>query len=71
LIFRGALGAGTSGTLSGNTLNVSGGTNNYAVWVDVVTTINAGSTGNVLASGTCNGTPASGFVGFTNGTTCP
>ncbi|MCE5181193.1 MAG: inverse autotransporter beta domain-containing protein [Betaproteobacteria bacterium] len=61
-----------SATVSGNTLNVSGGGNNYAVWVDNQTTINAGSTGNVLVSGTCNGGPtASGSVGFTNGTTCP
>lgn len=60
-----------SATISGNTLNVSGGTNNYAVWVDNQTTINAGSTGNILVGGTCNGTTASGSVGFTNGSTCP
>lgn len=71
LIFRGAIAPGTSGTISGNTLNVSGGTNNYAVWVDNQATINANSTGNVLVSGTCQGTPKSGSVGFINGTTCP
>lgn len=70
LILRGFNGP-ASGTVSGNTLNVSGGGNNYAVWVDNLTTINAGSTGNVLVSGTCNGTTASGAVGFTNGSSCP
>lgn len=64
--------ATASGTISGNTLNVSGGANNYVVSVDAATTINAGSTGNVrVGAGTCNGTPASGSVSFTNGTTCP
>lgn len=71
LSIRGVTGP-ASGTVSGNTLNVSGGGNNYAVWVDNQITINAGSTGNVLVSGTCNGgSTASGSVGFTNGTTCP
>ena len=32
--------------------------------------INAGSTGNVRIAGTCTGAAASGFVSFTDGTTC-
>lgn len=70
VVLQGALGT-SSGTISGNTLNVSGGASNYVVWVDSQATINAGSTGNVLVSGTCQGTPASGFVGFADGSTCP
>lgn len=70
VVVRGTTGPG-SATVSGNTLNVSGATNNYAVWVDNQMAINAGSGGNVLVSGTCNGVSASGSVGFTNGTTCP
>lgn len=70
LDIRGSTGP-ASATVSGNMLNVSGGANNYAVRVDNQTTINAGSTGNVLVSGTCFGTTASGSVVFTDLTTCP
>jgi len=70
-----ALGLGsvgpTAATITGNTLNISGATNNFAASMNALTTINAGSTGNVLVSGTCSGAPASGSIGFTNGTTCP
>lgn len=69
-----ALGLSTVGTttvtVSGNTLNVSGATTNIAANVGS-TTINAGSTGNVLVSGSCTGTPTSGSIGFTDGSTCP
>jgi hypothetical protein len=67
----GLAGLGTTGvTVTGNTFNVSGATNNVAVSVTNAT-INTGSTGNVLTAGTCSGTSTSGFIGFTNGTTCP
>lgn len=69
-----ALGANTANntvTVSGNTLTASGGTTNNMVSVAGTTTINAGSTGNTRGSGACNGAPASGTIGFTNGTTCP
>lgn len=66
------LNAGTTTvTVAGNTLSASGGTtaNNMA---NVNTaTLNAGSTGNVRGSGACTGTPVSGSLGFTDGTTCP
>ncbi len=58
-------------TFSGNTLNASGGATNNMVWLAGGTTINAGSTGNVRGSGNCTGAPASGFIGFTDGSTCP
>jgi hypothetical protein len=34
-------------------------------------TIQPGSTANVRGSGACVGVPTSGFIGFTDGTTCP
>lgn len=70
IFLQGVTGA-ASATVSGNTLTVSGGTNNYALSVDNQLTVNAGSTGNVRISGTCNGTTASGAIAFTDGTTCP
>lgn len=63
--------ANTTITVSGNSMSASGGTINRIANLDVNTTINAGSTGNIRGSGVCNGTPASGSIGFTNGTTCP
>jgi hypothetical protein len=63
--------ANTTITVSGNSMSASGGTINRIANLDVNTTINAGSTGNIRGSGVCNGTPASGGIGFTNGTTCP
>lgn len=63
--------ANTTITVSGNSMSASGGTTNRIANLDVNTTINAGSTGNIRGSGVCNGTPASGGIGFTNGTTCP
>ncbi len=67
----GANGVNTSIMVSGNILSASGGTTNNLVLVGAGTTINAGSTGNVRGSGSCNGTPASGSIVFTNGTACP
>ncbi|MFN4312133.1 MAG: inverse autotransporter beta domain-containing protein [Ferrovibrio sp.] len=58
-------------TVANNSISASGGTTNNMVWVGAGTVINAGSTGNIRGSGACNGTPASGSIGFTNGTTCP
>lgn len=58
-------------TVAGNSISASGGTTNNMVLVGAGTVINAGSTGNIRGSGACSGTPASGSVGFTNGTTCP
>jgi hypothetical protein len=64
--------ANTTITVSGNSMSASGGTTaNRIANLDVNTTINAGSTGNIRGSGVCNGTSASGSIGFTNGTTCP
>ncbi len=63
--------ANTTITVSGNSMSASGGTTNRIANLDVNTTINAGSTGNIRGSGVCNGTPAGGSIGFTNGTTCP
>lgn len=68
-----ALGANNgniTATVTGNTLNASGGTSNIMANV-AGATIKAGSTGNVRGSGTCNGAPTSGSIGFTNGSTCP
>jgi len=61
----------TTVTVAGNTISASGGTTNYVAWMAAGTTLNPGSTGNVRGGGACNGTPASGTIGFTNGTTCP
>lgn len=58
-------------TVANNSISASGGTTNNMVLVGAGTVINAGSTGNIRGSGDCNGTPASGSIGFTNGTTCP
>lgn len=58
-------------TVVNNSISASGGTANNMVLVGAGTVINAGSTGNIRGSGDCNGTPASGSIGFTNGTTCP
>lgn len=67
----GANNTNTTLTVVNNTISASGGgTANNMVWVDTGTTINAGSTGNTRGSGVCNGTPASGSVGFTDGTAC-
>jgi len=63
--------ASTTIAVSGNSMSASGGTTNRIANLDVNTTISAGSTGNIRGSGVCNGTPASGSIGFTNGTTCP
>jgi hypothetical protein len=70
--FMTALGVNSSVTVSvtNNTLSASGGTTNIMANV-AGTTINAGSTGNVRGSGDCTGTPTSGSISFTNGTTCP
>lgn len=58
--------------ISGNTLSASGGSVlNNIVWSNLGTTIMPGSTGNIRGSGNCSGTPASGAVEFTNGTSCP
>lgn len=70
-----ALGANltnTTLTVTNNTISASGGgTANNIVWVAGGTTINAGSTGNIRRLGDCEGTsPASGSVGFTDGTAC-
>lgn len=67
----GANSTNTTLTVANNSISASGGgTANNMVWVAGGTTINAGSTGNIRGSGTCNGTPASGSVGFTDGTAC-
>lgn len=64
-------GGNTTITVTGNTISASGGnTNNFMASV-AGATILSGSTGNVRGSGTCNGAPNSGTLGFTNGTTCP
>ncbi|MCR4377214.1 MAG: right-handed parallel beta-helix repeat-containing protein, partial [Rhodospirillales bacterium] len=60
----------TTVTVTGNSLSASGGTANNMASVGAAT-INAGSTGNTRGSGTCDGAPTSGSIGFTNGTTCP
>jgi hypothetical protein len=63
-------GGTTTATVAGNSMSASGGiTNNMASVAGA--TINAESAGNVRGSGVCNGAPASGFIGFTDGTTCP
>jgi hypothetical protein len=62
---------GSSATVTGNTFSASGGTTNRAASV-TSSTINAGSTGNVIEAGVCNnGGGNTGSLGFTNGTTCP
>lgn len=66
----GAGGGATTITVAGNSMSASGGTTNNMANVSLAT-INAGSTGNVRGSGNCAGVPASGSIGFTNGTTCP
>lgn len=68
--FAAAGAANTTITVSGNSMSASGGTINRIANLDVNTTINAGSTGNIRGSGVCNGTPASGSIGFTDGTAC-
>ena len=65
-----ATNSSTNITLSGNTFDSSGATTNNNAVVLGGTTFNAGSTGNVLIAGNCTGTAGSGFIGFTNGTTC-
>jgi hypothetical protein len=55
-------------TVSGNTFNATGGTSNRIIQSGAA--INAGSTGNVRQNGVCTGTPASGSVSFTDGTSC-
>jgi len=77
----GSAGAGTltairafqgGATVSRNTLAVSGGTSNYSIQSSAFTNVfNAGSTGNVLISGVCNGGSLSGNVVFTDGSSCP
>lgn len=66
------VGGSTGVTVAGNTLNVSGGTTNRGVSING-STVNAGSTGNVLAAGTCNngGGNSGSAIGFTDGSTCP
>ncbi|PJI42530.1 MAG: hypothetical protein CTR53_05765 [Ferrovibrio sp.] len=62
----------TTLTFTGNTISATGGTTNNIVNFGAgVTTITGDSTGNIRGSGNCVGTPASGSIGFTNGTTCP
>jgi hypothetical protein len=61
----------TTLTIAGNSFSASGGTTNNIVTVGGTTTLLSGSTGNVRGNGACVGTPASGFIGFTDGTTCP
>ncbi len=61
----------TTATVSGNTMSASGGGTNNMVLLGAGTTLNSGSTGNIRGGGACNGTPASGAIGFTDGTTCP
>ena len=61
----------TTLTVTGNSMSATGGATNNMVWLGGTTAINAGSTGNVRGAGNCNGAPASGSIGFTNGTTCP
>lgn len=68
--FAAAGATNTTITVSGNSMSASGGTTNRIANLDVNTTINAGSTGNIRGSGVCNGTPASGSISFTNGTAC-
>ncbi|MEW6453517.1 MAG: inverse autotransporter beta domain-containing protein [Pseudomonadota bacterium] len=63
--------ANTVVTVAGNSMSASGGVINTMVVQGAGTTVNAGSTGNVRGSGVCTGTPASGSIAFTNGTTCP
>jgi hypothetical protein len=67
-----ALGLGTAGsvTVTGNMMSAAGGATNNIANV-AAATVNAGSTGNIRGAGVCTGTPASGFIGFTDGSTCP
>jgi hypothetical protein len=60
--------ATTTVTVSGNTFNATGGTSNRIVQAG--SKVGAGSTGNVRQNGTCTGTPASGSISFTDGTSC-
>lgn len=63
--------SGGSATVTGNSFSASGGTTNRAVSL-TSTTVQSGSTGNVKAAGICNnGGGNTGFVSFTDGTTCP
>lgn len=63
--------SGSSVTVTGNSLSATA-VNKYSVYLDNAT-INAGSTGNVSASGSCGlGFVANtGSINFTNGTHCP
>jgi hypothetical protein len=60
----------TAVTVAGNTIGASGGTTNRMANISGAT-IQPGSTANVRGSGACVGVPTSGFIGFTDGTTCP
>ena len=70
----GLIGTTTTATVTGNTLNASGGsTGNYFTFLNATTlTINSGSTGNVKGSGTCSSAGAiTGSISYTDGSTCP
>jgi len=59
---------------SGNTLSATGSTiaaNNRAAGFGTATIISGASTGNVKAAGVCQGGSVTGFLSFTDGTTCP
>jgi len=60
-------------TIANNTLSASGATvNNRVVGLGAGAVINSvDSTGNVIVTGGCSNAGATGFVSFTNGTTCP
>ena len=69
----GLAGTLTTVTVTGNTLNASGGsTNNYHTFINS-SGINSGSTGNVKGSGTtCSSAGTiTGSVSYTDGSTCP
>jgi hypothetical protein len=61
--------ATTTVTVSGNTFDATGGNTANQIILSG-SAVNAGSTGNVRRNGVCSGTPASGSVSFTDGTSC-
>jgi len=66
--------AATNVTVAGNTFQATGGAINSTIDAQGRATsfVSGASTGNIIVSGTCTNTGAvTGFVSFTNGSTCP
>lgn len=62
----------STATVAGNSFSATGGGGNYGVYRSNSTAL-TGSTGNVLAAGTCDTSSGTntGAISFTNGTSCP